>query len=103
MPNILDRNPHDEAEELLPWYATGQLEEADRILVEDHLASCSECREQLTLERRMVQEFRASDPEMDAGWTRLRSRIEAQLQQPRKELRATGGVWRMFRQPAVAT
>jgi len=102
MPSILNRNPHDEAEELLPWYATGQLEEADRIRVEDHLTSCSDCREQLTLERRIVQEFRTTDPEMDAGWTRLRSRIEAQLDGPRQEPRATGGVWKMFRQPAVA-
>jgi len=103
MPNILDRNPHDEAEELLPWYATGQLEEADRVRVEDHLTSCSECREQLTLERRLVQEFRASDPEMDAGWMRLRNRIEAQLDEQPQEPRATDGGWKMFRQPAVAT
>jgi putative zinc finger protein/fervidolysin-like protein len=102
MPNILNRDPHDEAEELLPWYATGQLEEADRVRVEDHLTSCSDCREQLTLERRMVQEFRASDPETDAGWTRLRGRIEAQLQQSRHFPRETGDVWKMFRQPAVA-
>jgi hypothetical protein len=102
MPGILNPNPHDEAEELLPWYATGQLEEADRVRVEDHLASCSDCREQLTFERRMVQEFRASDPEMDAGWTRLRSRIEAQTPQPWQLPREAGGVWKMFRQPAVA-
>jgi hypothetical protein len=102
MPSILNRDPHDEAEVLLPWYATGQLEEPDRVRVEDHLASCSDCREQLTLERRMVQEFRGSDPEMDAGWTRLRSRIEAQTQPPRHLPRETTGVWKMFRQPAVA-
>jgi anti-sigma factor RsiW len=102
MPSILNRNPHDEAEELLPWYATGQLEEADRVRVEDHLTSCSDCREQLTLERRIVQEFRTTDPEIDAGWMRLRGRIEAELDEPRQEPRATGGVWKMFRQPAVA-
>jgi anti-sigma factor RsiW len=102
MPSLLNRDPHDEAEELLPWYATGQLEEADRVRVEDHLTSCSECREQLTLERRMVQEFRSADPEMDAGWTRLRSRIEAESAAPRHAPRETGRVWKMFRQPAVA-
>src|SRR4051812_49248643 len=102
MPSILNRDPHDEAEELLPWYATGQLEEADRVRVEDHLTSCSDCREQLTLERRMVQEFRASDPEMDAGWMRLRGRIEAELDEPRHQPRETGGLWKMFRHPAVA-
>src|SRR5256885_12089814 len=103
MPSILNHNPHDEAEELLPWYATGQLDEADRVRVEDHLASCSDCREQLTLERRIVQEFRTTDPETDAGWTRLRSRIEAQLDGLRQEPRATGGVWKKFRPPPAAT
>jgi len=34
-------DPHDQAEELIPWYATGQLDAADRTLVETHLASCS--------------------------------------------------------------
>src|SRR5436305_2353215 len=102
MPSILNRNPHNQAEELLPWYATGQLEEEDRVRLEDHLTSCSDCREQLTLERRIVQEFRSSDPEIDAGWMRLRSRIEAELERPRQEPHAAGGVWKIFRQPAVA-
>jgi anti-sigma factor RsiW len=103
MPSILNRTPHDEAEELLPWYATGQLEEPDRVRLEDHLTSCSDCREQLTLERRIVQEFRTTDPEMDAGWTRLRSRIEAESSSARKLPHETGGLWKMLRQPAVAT
>ncbi len=68
--------PHHEAEELLPWYATGQIDEAERIRVEQHLSSCAQCREQLTLERRLVQEFRSLAPEVDAGWVRLRNRIE---------------------------
>jgi anti-sigma factor RsiW len=102
MPGILNPDPHDDAEELLPWYATGQLEETDRVRVEDHLSSCSACRDQLTFERRMVQEFRASDPEMDAGWMRLRSRIEAQRNAPRRTQRMSENVWKHFRQPAVA-
>ena len=38
---------HDEAEELLPWYATGQLDPAERVLVEKHLSACADCRDQL--------------------------------------------------------
>jgi anti-sigma factor RsiW len=102
MPGILNPDPHDDAEELLPWYATGQLDETDRVRVEDHLSSCSACRDQLTFERRMVQEFRASDPEVDAGWMRLRSRIEAQRNAPQPTWRMPGNVWKHFRQPAVA-
>ena len=36
--------PHDEAEALLPWYATGQLDERDRARVEKHLSACTDCR-----------------------------------------------------------
>jgi anti-sigma factor RsiW len=103
MPDISNHRPHDEAEELLPWYATGQLDEADRVRVEGHLSSCSDCREQLTFERRMIQEFRATDPEMDVGWTRLRSRIETLQDVSERPPQVAGNRWKLFRQPAVAT
>jgi len=92
---------HDEAEELLPWYVTGQLEESDRIRVEDHLSSCSKCREQLAFERRMVQEFRAQAPEVDSGWARLRDRIEEARDAPSPARRAANDLWNVFRQPGV--
>ena len=42
---------HDEQHEtvwlLLPWLANGTLEAAERSLVEDHLAGCASCREEL--------------------------------------------------------
>ena len=72
---IQDVQPHDEAEMLLPWYATGQLEAQDRLVVERHLSSCATCREQLALERRLSREFRGLAPEVDAGWARLRRRM----------------------------
>ena len=40
---------HGEAEELLPWYANGQLDEADRAIVDAHLTSCAYCRQQLAI------------------------------------------------------
>ena len=39
--------PHHDAEELLPWYATGQLDGEDLSLVEQHLSNCAHCRRQL--------------------------------------------------------
>jgi anti-sigma-K factor RskA len=96
-----DREPHDEAEELLPWYATGQLGEDDRLRVEQHLSSCAECREQLALERRMIQEFRAQAPEVDSGWARLRDRIDGQHSATRPLKRAANDLWNAFRQPGV--
>lgn len=91
---------HDEAEELLPWYATGQLDPAERVLVETHLSSCADCRRQLTLERRLIQEFRESTPEIDAGWARLRRRVEPR-QRRRSPPQRRGRVWDMVRHPAV--
>lgn len=95
--NHSNDQPH-EAEELLPWYASGRLDPADRFLVEQHLSSCAGCREQLTLERRLIREFRGLAPEVDAGWARLRSRVTLPPA-PRKEPRP---MWRMVRHPAVA-
>ena len=96
-----EEKPHDEAETLLPWYATGQLEPADRLIVERHLSSCADCREQLGLERRLIQEFRGMAPEVDAGWARLRSRVQprqggrSRASPPRKR------TWNFVKHPAV--
>src|ERR1700726_4436637 len=38
---------HDSVWLLLPWYANGTLETAERLLVEDHLAGCPSCREEV--------------------------------------------------------
>ena len=36
-----ERDDHREAEDLLPWYATGQLDAADRAFIDSHLDSQS--------------------------------------------------------------
>lgn len=94
--------PHDEAEMLLPWYATGQLEPSDRILVERHLSSCADCREQLVLERRLVHQFRGYAPEVDAGWARLRRRMEPGRRQRESRARTGTRRWSIARHPVVA-
>jgi anti-sigma factor RsiW len=99
-----ERAPHDEAEELLPWYATGQLEADDRIRVEAHLSACAECREQLALERRLVKEFRAITPEIESGWARLRLRLatpQPVVFQPTRPS-ALAEFWSLVTRPAVA-
>ena len=102
-PGLFQRDPHQEAEELLPWYATGQLNEADRVKVEEHLSSCARCRDELTFERRVVHDVRGSAPEVDAGWARLRSRIEAERAAACDVPHATGSFLKVLRQPVVAT
>ena len=105
-PILTERNPHDEAEELLPWYANGQLDEADRARVDAHLSSCAYCRQQLALERRLIDEFREMTPEVESGWARLRARIDAPIDAPvpvrPRRPSPFAEFWAFLSRPAVA-
>ena len=102
-PNRSEIAPHHDAEELLPWYATGQLESDDLALVEEHLSSCAHCRRQLAFERRMADQVAQLTPDIDAGWERLKRRLEPQRERwsgrARREL---ASLWQGFNRPAVA-
>lgn len=97
--------PHDEAEALLPWYATGRLDEEDRARVEKHLSGCAECRAQLGIERRFISEFRTYTPEVESGWSRIRSRVVAGAAVPSAPQRSAAQVgaelWAAFTRPVV--
>jgi len=95
-------NPHDEAEELLPWYVTGRLEAADRERVEKHLTDCDRCQAQLRVERRLADEYRAYSPQVETNWARLRDRIEPTLAKRSLAPPAALSGWRAMRRPAVA-
>ena len=108
MPDLMrpDDNAHDEADALLPWFATGQLDARDRALVDAHLSSCARCQRQLVVERRLIDEFRASTPEVDSGWSRLRTRIEVPAEAPAivrpRFARTATELWRLVSRPPVA-
>lgn len=93
---------HEEADALLPWYATGELEPAERKLVETHLASCARCQRQLRHEQRLIEELATLSPEVEAGWTRLCDRIALPAPGPRRTRFANRGIWHTLRRPAVA-
>jgi Putative zinc-finger len=93
---------HAEAEELLPWYSTGQLDGKDRAMVEKHLASCVACQRQLRFDQRMIEELGAFDPQVESGWSRLRSRIEQDESGRPRGLPIFGAAWTILRRPAVA-
>jgi hypothetical protein len=98
-----DDDAHAEAEELLPWYSTGQLDEKDRALVEKHLAACVACQRQLRFDQKMIGEFQSLDPAVDSGWHRLRGRIDREVSRPANVPSALSGAWEILRRPAVAT
>lgn len=102
-PTLTDDRPHDEAEALLPWYATGQIEPADRALVERHIASCERCQRQVAVERRWIDEFQTYNPGVDLGWARLRGRLETS--RPMKPVIGpmVAGWWNRFSRPAIAS
>ena len=94
--------PHDEAEELLPWYATGQLDPSDRARVEAHLYTCEACRSQLVAERRIATEFQAMSPVVESGWARLKGRIDPPRSPASAPLGFLADLRGLIRRPAIA-
>lgn len=97
-----DPAQHQAADALLPWYATGEIDAHDRAVVETHLHACSECRQQLALERRLVDEFHAHSPKVESGWARIRRRIEAPAVRRAKIRDAWDEFWGLLSRPAIA-
>jgi anti-sigma factor RsiW len=98
--NDTTTNPHDEAEELLPWYVTGRLDAADRERVEKHLTDCARCQAELRVERRFAEDYRAYSPQVEASWMSLRERIEPAAASPREA--ANSNWWPSLSRPALA-
>jgi anti-sigma-K factor RskA len=73
---------HGEAMRLLPWLVNGRLDEAERGWLEQHVAGCAECRQEITALRELQSACRAPDsdgddaPGAERGWQRLQSRLQ---------------------------
>lgn len=93
---------HEEAEMLLPWYVTGQLDELDRSRVDRHLASCAPCQMQVRLERGLAEEVRGLVPEVELGWTEIRRQLGVGRSRWTKIARWAEEAWRALSRPAVA-
>jgi len=98
----MPEDTHDQAEELLPWYATGQLDAADRALVENHLASCARCQRQLADEQVLIDQFQAMSPEIDSSWAQLRGQIEARPPARPGIGETLAEFWELLKRPVVA-
>ena len=71
----LEPDPHAAVQQLLPWYLTGRLETAERSQVEEHLASCPECRAELETERswQLLQPGQGAQVDVEQGWANMRA------------------------------
>lgn len=72
----LHGSPHEQAEALLPWYANGTLDDADRAVVEAHLAKCDECRAALASERKLARAVASLPVDIEQGWSALADRLK---------------------------
>jgi anti-sigma factor RsiW len=75
----LDSDEHGAVQAVLPWYANGTLDAAERAEVEAHLGDCARCRADLEFQRhlRATPAREALPGEVDRGWLALRAQIEA--------------------------
>jgi anti-sigma factor RsiW len=86
------RSPHQNVQELLPWFLNGTLQGEEAVKVEEHLRGCPGCREELECLRVMQSEYVESEmaPEAHAALAKLRPRLEEALPAKRPPRRATG-------------
>ena len=73
----LHGDPHDRAQQLLPWYVNGTLEPGEKALVEEHLSACADCRAELASEERLASLVSAVPPAPEGQWEALRRRALA--------------------------
>lgn len=72
----LRNNPHDEVQELLPWFVNRTLDDADTKRVEAHLDECSECRAELELERQLAAAIENSPTDSRPAWERMERKLK---------------------------
>ena len=76
---------HEEAQRLLPWYVSGELDAADFALVDGHLADCAECRSDVQWERNLMAEVEALPLPAD-GRAELPARPPLSAVEPRRPI-----------------
>jgi len=72
----LDSDEHGAVQALLPWYANGTLDAAERAEVEAHLGDCARCRADLDFQRLVrTTPVAAAGGDVEHGWLALRERL----------------------------
>lgn len=72
---------HGRMKQLLPWYANGTLDAAERATVESHLQTCEVCRAEVDDLRAVADllERESADAAAEAAFTRIRGRLDEPL------------------------
>jgi len=81
----MEHDEHVITQSLLPWYARGQLDDAEMREVQAHLAHCPACQAELAAERPMRRLLDLATPpttSAEAGLARLRKRMAAEARAP---------------------
>src|SRR3569623_1499316 len=73
----LPEDVHLETRLLLPWYATGKIDGADKVIVETHLAECEACRAELESDRALRRKVEEVATEPAQSWDALAARLSA--------------------------
>jgi len=77
--------------ELLPIYREQALDQTENLMIENHLASCEDCRNELSLLRMMTEEA-VPDPG-DTFWHAMPGRVYQAVQKRKAERRTFGLAW----------
>jgi anti-sigma factor RsiW len=70
-------SPHEQAQELLPWYANGTLAVAEATMIEAHLAECDACRIELASEHSLARAVAGLPVNSEHGWAAMSRRLDS--------------------------
>ncbi|MDQ2822841.1 MAG: zf-HC2 domain-containing protein, partial [Pseudomonadota bacterium] len=79
-PSTMSETEHQALQDLLPWYASGALDEAEAQRVQEHLRGCAVCRADLAWQRTLLE----TEGPLPAGLDpeRALARLMPQLEAP---------------------
>ena len=80
-------NEHEQVDELLPWFVNGTLPAAELDFINSHLESCGTCKEAVTCELELAQQFSALDTIPVPAFAGVRERLR---KQPSRRVRVQG-------------
>ena len=74
----LDSDEHRRAQELLPWWVSGTLDDLETARMSDHLSRCTVCQEDAAAlgDLRNIPLPPSSREQVDLGWAALRTRLD---------------------------